>query len=59
MPQVPPVNEEPVPVGVQQLNADIFFVTSFEPHEGQVVSSSLVVSFRTEKVSLQLLHVYS
>jgi hypothetical protein len=44
----------------QQLNADSFFLMSFEPHSVQTVSFSVVPIFwSTAKVLWHLLHTYS
>jgi hypothetical protein len=45
---------------VERLKRENFFLTSFEPHCGQTVSSSEVPTFWIrEKAVLHLLHVYS
>jgi hypothetical protein len=55
------VNEPPPesPDEVEQLKAESFFTTSSEPQEGQTVFSPELIRLRTEKMSLQLLQIYS
>ncbi len=65
--QPPPVNPEfnppvdgPESIGHAQLKSDSFFLISFEPHFGHVVSFSVEPNFwRSEKLSLHVLHTYS
>jgi hypothetical protein len=65
--QPPPENPEGVPpdagpesIGHAQLKRETIFFTDWEPHFGHVVSFSVVPIFwRSEKLSLHLLHIYS
>jgi hypothetical protein len=65
MPQVPPLrfgagDISELPFDVELLNKESFFLTSFEPHCGQVVSFSEEPIFcNKEKVFLHFPQVYS
>jgi hypothetical protein len=58
-PHVPPTGKEPLPVdpeGVVQLNADIIFLISLEPHEGHSGAPALALITRTLNIFSHFLH---